>query len=149
MAKSGRQPWRSIGSSASGLPSSNCVAAVEARCPPAEKPMMPTRFGSTPYIVALARTVRRALWASWSGERGGVVVARPEAVFQDEGGDAALVEPVGDVDALVAHRQAAVAAAGADDDAGARGLLGSRQVDGQRRLVGVGLTDGAGGALRV
>ena len=58
MAKSGRHETRSTGSAASGLPSSKCVAAVEARCPPAEKPQTPTRFGSTPKSLALARTVR-------------------------------------------------------------------------------------------
>ena len=31
-----------------GSPASKCVAAVEAKCPPAEKPITPMRSGRTP-----------------------------------------------------------------------------------------------------
>ena len=41
-------------------PASKCVAAVEARCPPAEKPKIPTRRGDTPNFSAFARTNRIA-----------------------------------------------------------------------------------------
>ncbi len=51
-------------------------------------------------------------------EGGGVAVARGDAVFEDEGGDAAGREPPGDLMALVGHDDGAVAAAGTDDDGG-------------------------------
>ena len=45
---------------ASGVPASKCVSSVEARCPPAEEPMMPTRLGSIFHSPALALTMRTA-----------------------------------------------------------------------------------------
>jgi hypothetical protein len=65
--KSGRELTRSTGSAASALPASKCVPAADARCPPAEKPMMPMRSGSSFHILPLARTVRMARCASRSG----------------------------------------------------------------------------------
>ena len=50
-----------------GSPGSKCVPAVEARCPPAEKPMMPIRFAATCHWPARARMVRIARWASCNG----------------------------------------------------------------------------------
>ena len=49
---------------ASASPLSNCVPAVEARCPPAEKPMMPIFAESRCQSFAFARTVRMARSAS-------------------------------------------------------------------------------------
>ena len=43
---------------------SKCVPAVDARCPPAENPMIPIRSGSRRYSAALERTVRMARCAS-------------------------------------------------------------------------------------
>ena len=43
---------------------------MDARCPPAENPMMPILAGSTPHVLALARTVRMARWASSKGTNG-------------------------------------------------------------------------------
>ena len=56
------------GSAASGTPGAACVEVVAARCPPAEKPQMPTRDGSTPSEPACARTYRIARCASMSGD---------------------------------------------------------------------------------
>ena len=64
------------------------------------------------------------------------VAASAVAVFEDEAGDAQRVAPLGDLLALVIHGQAAVSAAGADDDRRAVGLVRLGQPDGQRRLVG-------------
>ena len=55
-----------MGSSASGLPASKWVPAVEARWPPAEKPMIAILCGSRPHLAAPARTVRIARPASSS-----------------------------------------------------------------------------------
>src|SRR5690606_23004081 len=41
-----------------------CVPAVEARCPPAEKPIIPTLFGSMFHSFALLRTRAMACCAS-------------------------------------------------------------------------------------
>ena len=67
-----RSLGHSTGSDASGLPASKCVAAVDARCPPAENPHTPTRLGSVPWSFAFARTYRMArctssIGAGWSG----------------------------------------------------------------------------------
>ena len=40
------------------------VAVMSVRCPPAEKPMMPIRPGSSPRFGASCRTIRTARWAS-------------------------------------------------------------------------------------
>ena len=63
---SGRELCRSIGSAAFVSPESKCVSKVDARCPPADEPMMPTRFGSIFQAVARARTNRIARAASCS-----------------------------------------------------------------------------------
>jgi len=54
----------------SALPLSKCVAALDARCPPAKNPMMPPRLGSTPNSLAFDRTVRIVCCASYSGTIG-------------------------------------------------------------------------------
>src|SRR5829696_6178297 len=99
----GLELTRSTGSAASGWPASKCVPAVEARWPPAEKPRMPTRSGSSPHSAPRVLQHRR------------VPVARPEPVLQDEGRHADGVEPLGDGPPLVVG-EVLVAAAGADDD---------------------------------
>ena len=80
---------------------------------------------------------------------GGVVIAvGAEAVVEDIGGDAETVEPAGDLDALMISREAAVAAAGADHEGGAIGLVfggGPAQKEG---LVLVLATLRAGSAIR-
>ena len=107
MAKSGRQLSLSIGSAASALPASKCVAAVEARCPPAEKPQTPIRFGSMPCSFALApHGADRPLDVE---HRAGMQRRRDlrlvdGAVLQNERVHAAGVEPVGDLLALVVGR---------------------------------------------
>ena len=65
--KSGLELIRSTGSGALGSPPSKCVPTVDARCPPAEKPMMPIRCGSIPNLTALKRTSLTALKPSISG----------------------------------------------------------------------------------
>lgn len=49
---------------------SRFIAAMEARCPPAERPMMPMRSGSMWYFSAWARRKRMAVFTStiWSGQ---------------------------------------------------------------------------------
>ena len=66
-----------------------------------------------------------------------MVVARAQAVLQDERRDAARREPARHLMALVVHRERAVAAARADHDARAGGLGLRRQVDRERGDVGV------------
>ena len=56
------------------------------------------------------------------------------AVLEHEGGDAALGEPVRDVEPLVRDGEHGVRAAGADDDGGAGCRRGIREHRGQRRL---------------
>src|ERR1017187_1660609 len=53
-----------VRTAAAAAPASKCVPAVEARCPPAEKPMIPMRSGSRRYSAALERTVRMARCAA-------------------------------------------------------------------------------------
>jgi hypothetical protein len=69
-----------------------------------------------------------------------VVVAgsKCEAVLQDEGGDAEVVEPLRDLSALDIVHQLAVAAARTDDGGRPRGLLAGREVDRDRGVVDVG-----------
>ena len=76
-----------------------CVAAVEARCPPAEKPMTPTRAVSTPHPAAFARTSSIACCTSRQGQ---VVVAVGHGVFQHDGGKPARREPLRHLIALMA-----------------------------------------------
>ena len=59
-------------------------------------------------------------------------------MFEDEGRDALIGEPLPDVVALVFDREAGVAAAGDDDDGAAGGAGRWGQVDGEGRLVNVG-----------
>ena len=47
-----------------GMSCPKCVSNVEARCPPAEEPMMPMRCGFTFHSGARARTIRIARVAS-------------------------------------------------------------------------------------
>src|SRR5437660_8199350 len=62
--KSGRELIRAIGSAAFGSPATKCVPADEARCPPAEKPMIPILAGSIPHCFARERTCCTARCAS-------------------------------------------------------------------------------------
>ena len=103
MIRSGRELRRSTGSSASGLPALKWVPAVEARCPPAEKPMMATRPGSTFHFAALARTNPDR--AAGVVEHRGMMIARAEAVLENEGGDSQSVEPLGDLFSFVLDGQ--------------------------------------------
>ena len=66
-------------------------------------------------------------------------VLRDDAVLEHERGDALRVEPLRDLLALVVVGEEAVAAAGADHDRGAVGLLGLEDRD--ARLVGGGVAD--------
>ena len=75
-----------------------------------------------------AQCTRRVL------EHGRVLVARPQTVLEHEGRDAQRVEPLGDGPPLIIG-EVLVAAAGADDDGRARGLLLRRQVRRERRDV--------------
>ena len=88
------------------------------------------RFGSMPHSAALARTVRIARWTSCIST--GWWYLGPRRYFRTTPVHAQRIEPLGDGLALVAG-EPAVAAAGADDDRGAVGLLGGRAVDGDRR----------------
>ena len=102
-----------MGSSALGSPAVKCVAAVLARWPPAEKPMIPMRSGSSFHSLALARTKRIA--ALGVAQLDGVVIFWPEAIAQHKRGDAVGCEPLADNRAFVLG-EPAVAAAGADDE---------------------------------
>ena len=61
MAKSGRQLTSSTASIGSYNRVAKPVAVATARWPPAEKPTMPIRAGSTPHSRARLRTRRTAL----------------------------------------------------------------------------------------
>ena len=66
---------RSASSTASYDRLSKFVLAQAVRCPPAENPSMPTRFGSTPHSAALDRRMPMARWASCSAPTGGLSFA--------------------------------------------------------------------------
>src|SRR5947209_1815285 len=53
----------------------------------------------------------------------------PEAILENDAGHADGVEPARDIVAFVVHGMPGVAAAWADDDGGARSLVGGRQVE--------------------
>ena len=57
----------------------------------------------------------------------GMVIARAEAILQDESGDAHGIEPVGDLAAFVVGGEVMVAAAGSDDDGGGRACRDASQ----------------------
>src|SRR5262249_46853300 len=80
-------------------------------------------------------------------EGSGMPVARAETVFKDERGDAVLGEPLGDLLAFVAGRQAAVAAAGTDDDGGAGRLACGGKIGGQGGFVLRRRAQGTGSAF--
>src|SRR6478736_1169421 len=61
-----------------------------------------------------------------------MVIARAKPVLEHEARDAARRQPARDLEALVIHREVAIAAAWTDDDAGAGGLALGWQVDRQR-----------------
>jgi hypothetical protein len=98
--------------------------------------MMPTFLGSIFQSAARPRGLDRLLGV----QQRDVSATSRQAVLEDEPGDAALVEPLGDAVAFGADHQAAVAAARADDDGGTVGLVG--QMHGEPCL-------GAGGKLPV
>jgi hypothetical protein len=89
----------------------------------------------------------------------GAVGFAGEAVFEDEGGDAAGLEPFGEGTAFMAEAEFFVAAAGADDDGGAGGFGGVGEVGGEAGVVDIadvgafegfgfrGAGFGAGGAV--
>ena len=99
-----------------GVGAEKWVAAVEARCPPAEKPQMPMRSGRMPKSAAWRADV--ADGALGIPEFDGVMVFGSEAVFENVGADTEIVEPGGDLGAFVIHGEVGVTAAGANDDAG-------------------------------
>src|ERR1043166_5374998 len=68
-------------------------------------------------------------------ERRGMPVGA-DAILEHEAGDAVLMEPSGHVVSLVADRQPAIAAARANDDRRAGGLLLCRQMAEKLRLIG-------------
>ena len=67
----------------------------------------------------------------------GAVGFAGEAVFEDESGDAAGLEPFGEGATFMAEAEFFVAAAGADDDGGAGGLGGVGEVEGEAGVVDV------------
>src|SRR5262249_18246504 len=80
-------------------------------------------------------------------QRGWMAVTGAKPVVQDEGGDAAVVEPLRDLLALVIEGEAAVAAAGDDDDGGGSAFALGRQIEVEAGPVLVSLAEGAGGAV--
>src|SRR5260221_5265599 len=75
-----------------------------------------------------------------------MMVARPQAVAQNERRHAACIQPIGYLLAFMVHRQHPVTAAGADDNA-AMLAVGVWKIDGQVRLVGVFTSESAGRAV--
>ena len=92
MPMSGRELCRSIASVAFVSPASKCVSTVDARWPPADEPMMPTRCGSILYSVRVrphpAHRARHVLKF-----RRIMIAVRAEPVFQNETRHAMLVQP--------------------------------------------------------
>ncbi len=72
--------------------------------------------------------LERALRVGEGDER----VSFGEAVFENDAGDAVLVEPFGDAVAFGSSDEAAISASGADDDGGAVRLFGV--MDGERGI---------------
>ena len=106
------------------------VAAVAARCPPAENPMMPTRFGSTCQSAAFCRTQfqGRLRVFQWNF---GMPVRHP--VTQYDGGYPVLVHPFGHVESFVTVSQRDIPASGTDDD-GLSGRL--RRIGRKNEIIG-------------
>src|SRR6266481_9686913 len=59
-------------------------------------------------------------------KRSGMVIARAEAILEDEAGEAVLIQPLSDIAALLVHGQVRVATARADHHAGAGGFVSRR-----------------------
>ncbi len=73
---------------------------------------------------------------------GGIAVTRAEPVFEDEAGNAALGEPLGDFVSFVGDGQVLIAAPRTDNDGGAVPLRGGRKMGGQGWPVFLGGADG-------
>src|SRR5439155_8412067 len=73
----------------------------------------------------------------------GVMVARTEAIAQNECRHAPRIQPLGDLLALVVHRQHPVTATGADHDATVL-AVGPWKINGQARLVCVFISESSG-----
>ena len=95
------------------------MPAVEARWPPAEKPMIAILCGSRPHRLALR--ANRPDRPAGVIEHRGMMIARAESVLEDERRDPQRVEPLGDLLPFVVDRQHPVAAPRADDDGRTRG----------------------------
>src|SRR5262249_23740619 len=78
----------------------------------------------------------------------GVMILGAEPVGEYERGHSERVEPVRHLAAFVVGREMAISAAGTNHDARAVGLILHRQKDGERGLVGVVVSQGAGRAVR-
>ncbi len=96
---------------------SKCVLSVEARCPPAEKPMTPIFAGSICHWTACCRTICSARWASCQGTDGfihhnGIV---RQAIFYNEGRDANFIKFLRYGPSFVASGQINIASPGKDD----------------------------------
>ena len=116
-----------------GRPARTDVAAVEARWPPAEKPITPMRSGRTPYRQARERTDRIARKHIILLRR--MVVLRTKPVLEDEGSDTLGVPPARDLLAFVIDREIPIRAAGTDDHGGSDRALRRWQVHRQSRRV--------------
>ena len=81
------------------------------------------------------------------GDGGGVVVVGGVSVAEDEGGDAVVVAPLGDLFSFVVHGEVAVATAGGDDDGGAVGFVLGGEPGGDLGGIFVGGAECAGGAV--
>ncbi len=131
----------------------DCRAVAMVVIAPAEKLIIPTRFGSTPNSLARARTSRIAASPSSTACWGiGMVRSsagakdrhlhhgrhfppelrpagrcRHEPIFENEGGDPMIGKPPGDGPAFPVHGQRAEGAAGGDDNRRSRRLVPCRQ----------------------
>ena len=93
ITRSGRQLTRSTGSGAAGFPSSKCVAAVEARCPPGGKSDDSDAFRiDVPITRARSHQADRALHVF---HLNGMMIFGPDPVLENECIDAEGVEPSG------------------------------------------------------
>ncbi len=126
-------------------PSSKCVAAVDAKCPPAEKPMRPRGGIQTPLVGVHAEGADGVLHIQQRHKFSPV----GQPTFEYDPCDAAMREPFGDRVALAVERKAAIASTRTDKRAGARCIRSAINADPCFRVFELSLADrGAPGPQR-
>jgi hypothetical protein len=127
------------------MPASKCVRSVEARCPPADEPMIPDAGGIK--AVAAGPGAHGAQGAGNIVEHDGMTVTvGTETIFENVGGDAVGGEPLGVTLALVGG-ESAVAAAGKNEHGRAVAFFRRRRERGEGGNVLRGGAESAGSGV--